>query len=114
MYGDLFDPNFAWDKDAKKADKQKEKEEAKDDLKSVLKEGFGINKKDTTIRDIPAEKKRQEQLIMDFNREKDSLDQEFDPDKKTKKKSKWGSVIDGWKQENEKEKEKESFDVDGK
>ena len=103
MYGDLFNPNFAWDKDAKKADKEKELQEAKDDFKSVLKEGFGINKKDTTIRDLPAEKKREEQLIMEFNKEKDSLNQEFDPDKKTKKKTKWAATIDQWKKENEKE-----------
>ena len=103
MYGDLFNPNFAWDKDAKKADKEKELQEAKDDFKSVLKEGFGINKKDTTIRDLPAEKKREEQLIMEFNKEKDSLNLEFDPDKKTKKKTKWGATIDQWKKENEKE-----------
>ena len=110
MYGDLFDPKFAWDRDAKKADKQKEKEQAKDEFNSVLKKGFGINKKDSTIRDLPTEKKREEQLIMEFNKEKDSLNQEFDPDKKIKKKSKWGLAIDEWKKENEKE--GESFEID--
>ncbi len=112
MYGDLFDPNFEWDRESKKADKQQEIEEAKEEFKSVLKEGFGINKKDSTIQSLPEENKRQEQLIMDFKREKDSLNLEFDPDKKTKKKSKWGSVIDTWKKENEQEKEKESIEID--
>jgi len=110
MYGDFFNPNFAWDKDAKKVDKQKKLEEAKDDFRSVLKKGLGINKKDTTIRDLSGEKKREDELIMEFNKERDSLNQEFDPDKKIKKKSKWGVAIDQWKKENEKE--GELFEID--
>src|SRR5690554_7069158 len=48
MFGTIDNPSFAWDKEAKKAVKEEQREQAKDDLKSALKTGFGINKKDTT------------------------------------------------------------------
>jgi hypothetical protein len=111
MYGDLFDPQFMWDRDAQKLDKQLQREAAKDDFKSVLKEGFGINKKDTTIRSLDADSKRKETIEMDFGRQIDSLSMEFDKEKKEKKKTRLGKLIDQWSEENKKEQEK--FDLDG-
>ena len=111
MHGDLFDPFFEWDKDAQKQDRVERREEAKDDLRSVLKDGFGINKGDTTIKAVSTKPKLLEQITVDFSKEADSLNYEFDPDKKEKKKSRFGKLIDQWNEDNKKE--HEQFDLDG-
>jgi len=108
MYGNLSDPVFEWDKQARKADKKEQREEAKEDFKSVMKTGFGVNKKDTTIREYEKEEHPTEKVYMDFS--KDSIQEEFNPENKKKKKSKLQQKIDKWKEENEKEEPDVEFD----
>ncbi|HLV41223.1 MAG TPA: AsmA-like C-terminal region-containing protein [Brumimicrobium sp.] len=110
MYGTIDSPNFAWDKEAKKALKEEQREKAKDDFKSALKTGFGINKKDTSINALESDKPREEKVIMDFG--KDGEDDEFDSNQKKKKKNALQRKIDQWKKENEEEKSKSEFEVD--
>ena len=108
MYGHIDNLNYEWDKAAHKADKREKREEAKEDLKSVLKTGFGINKGDTTIQALPTTKPL-EKLTIEF--EKDSISEsDFEPEQRTKRKSKLREKIDQWKQENEEEEEKVIFD----
>jgi hypothetical protein len=108
MYGDLENLNFEWDKAAKKVDRQEKREEAKDDLKSVLKTGFGINKEDTTIKELHTTKES-EKIFIEF--EKDSIDEtEFQPEKREQRKSKLRDKINQWKKENQEENEKLEFD----
>lgn len=110
MYGDLFDPNFAWDKEAKKQDRQEKRDEAKEDLKSVLKSGFGINKGDSTISNYDKEPVYEEEVIMEFD--EDTLNNPFDPGAKKKKKSRLQQKLDQWKKENEKEQADPGFVID--
>ncbi|PWH85304.1 AsmA-like C-terminal region-containing protein [Brumimicrobium oceani] len=102
MSGTIENPKFSWDKEAKKEVKEEQREQAKEDLKSALKTGFGINKKDSTIRDLKEKEKQEEKIIMDFG--KDTLQDEFSPANKKKKKNALQRKIDAWKKENEKEK----------
>ena len=108
MYGNLADPKFEWDKEAKKADRKEQREEAKEDFKSVMKTGFGVNKKDTTIQEYEKEEHPTEKVFMDFSN--DSIKEEFNPENKKKKKSKLQERIDKWKQENKEEEQKVEFD----
>jgi hypothetical protein len=110
MYGNLADPKFEWDKDAKKADKKEQREEAKEDFKSVVKTGFGINKKDTTIQEYEKEEHPTEKVYMDFSN--DSIKEEFNPENKKKKKSKLQMRIDEWKKQNAEEKPDVEFELD--
>ena len=110
MYGDLFDPNFAWDKEAKKQDRQEKRDEAKEDLKSVLKSGFGINKGDSTISNYDKKPTYEEEVIMEFD--EDTLNNPFDPGEKKKKKSRLQQKLDQWKKENEKEQADPGFVID--
>jgi hypothetical protein len=108
MYGDLDNLHYEWDKEAKKADRQEKRDEAKDDLKSVLKSGFGINKGDTTIKELPTTKPT-EKIFIEF--EKDSINEkELEPEERNKRKSKLREKIDQWKKESEEETEKLEFD----
>lgn len=108
MYGNLAEPKFEWDKEAKKVDKKEQREEAKEDFKSVMKTGFGVNKNDTTIQEYHKEKHPTEKVYMDFSN--DSIKEEFNPENKKKKKTKLQERIDKWKKENEKEDPEVEFD----
>ena len=108
MFGTIDEPSFSWDKKAKKVVKEEQREQAKQDLKSALKTGFGINKKDSTVLDLKVLEKQEEKIIMDFG--KDSIQDEFSPETKKKKKNALQRKIDAWKKENEKEKSKFEFD----
>jgi hypothetical protein len=108
MFGTIDEPKFSWDKEAKKAVKEEQREQAKDDLKSALKTGFGFNKKDSTIQDLKAKDKQEEKIIMDFG--KDTIQDEFSPETKKKKKNALQRKIDAWKKENEEE--KSTFEIE--
>jgi len=108
MFGTIDNPKFSWDKEAKKALKEEQREQAKEDLRSVLKEGFGINRRDSTIQGLKPKEKLEEKIIMDFG--KDTLQDEFSPENKKKKKNALQRKIDAWKKENEKE--KPTFEID--
>lgn len=109
MYGNLADPIFEWDKEAKKADKKEQREEAKEDFKSVMKTGFGVNKKDSTIEEYHKEKQPTEKVYMDFS--KDSIKEEFNPEEKNKKKTKLQQQIEKWKQQNKEEEPEVEFEL---
>lgn len=108
MLGDLYDPEFSWDKEMKKKDRQEERQEAVTDAKSILKTTFGINKKDTTIQEyIPVEKPKEE-IKIQFK--SDSLNN--DPVIPEKEHKKWNALknkMKEWEKENKKESE---FEID--
>lgn len=110
MTGTIENPVFEWDKEAYKREKKEQREEAKEDLKSALKTGFGINKKDTTVQELNEEKHKEEELIMEFD--KDSIQQEFKEQEKEKKKNALQKRIDKWKKENKETESKEVFEID--
>lgn len=103
MQGDLDDPTFSWDKAAQKEQRTAQREQAKDDLKSVLKTGLGINKKDSTIQNYSKPTKPQEKMIVTF--ENDSISDSFEPEEKKKRKGKLLKKFEEWSKENEAEEE---------
>lgn len=103
MKGTVDNPIFAWDKEQRKQDQKEKREAARDEFKSVIKTGFGVNKKDTTIQRIETQNKPSEKLIMNFDT--DSTDNAFDPEEKEKRKSKLKLKIEQWKKETEKKEE---------
>ncbi len=110
MTGSIEDPTFSWDKEAMKKEKIEQREEAKEDFKSALKTGFGINKKDTTVQELKGDEHREEKLIMEFKN--DSIANEFTDDEKKKKKSALQKRIDKWKKENKEGESTETFEID--
>src|SRR5690554_3879892 len=110
MFGTIDNPNFAWDKEAKREEKEEQRKQAKDDLKSALKTGFGINKKDSTINELKSATPLEEKIIMDFGNNTD--EDEFDSKQKEKKKNALQRKIEQWKKENEEEKPNNEFELE--
>ena len=63
MFGTTSDPQFEVDKDEKKKTKQEEWQEEKQEFKSILKENFGLFKKDTTLKVRESKKEEVEFII---------------------------------------------------
>ena len=110
MHGDLDDPTIIWDKEAKKDEAKQNREEAKQDAKSILKSEFGFFKSDSTVK-IYQEKKQ----------DKETLKIQFDPEEtenpalieKPKKDSKLKNKLKEMQEEADKnKKEKVEWEVD--
>lgn len=112
MYGTLENPQFAWDKDAKQAEKAQQNEDAKADFKSALKSGFGINKKDSTIQGLKNKTHHEDKVILEFGDDNGEKDKQTEESEKENGKVK--QKINQWKKENQNEKPKVEFEVDGK
>ena len=69
MFGTLNQLQFAWDGEAKKAHKQEQREQQKQDVKSMLKSEFGMFKKDTTIQTYQKTQAPKERIELDFGDE---------------------------------------------
>ena len=69
MYGDLDNPTIVWDKEAKKDVAKQNREEAKQDAKSILKSEFGFFKNDSTVKIYQEKKQDKETLKMQFGPE---------------------------------------------
>ena len=107
MYGDLDNPNFAWDKAQKKINKQKEREQEIITAKTILKQGFSL-KKDTTQNNFNLKPQLKEEVHLDFGQ--DTTLNDLDKDKK--KDSKFLKNLEKWKKENEEE-NKVEFEIGG-
>ena len=105
MFGDVSNPTFIWDQDAKKEQAKINREEAKKDAKSILKTEFGMFKNDTSVKTFKEEKKPKEELKIEFGNDK--KEDPIDEPKKKKKDSKIGNTLKKWKEESEKEKKEE-------
>jgi predicted nucleic acid-binding protein len=111
MYGDLYDPNFEWDKTSSKANNKEIREIAKRDAKSILKTGLGLFKNDTTVKQYIQERRPHEELIIHV----DPLDEidELMKQKQPKKDTKIRKWVKAMREESEKENaKKEEFDFD--
>jgi len=110
MYGDLDNPTIVWDKEAKKDIAKQNREEAKQDAKSILKSEFGFFKNDSTINIYQEKKQEKEVLKMQF-----SPEETIDPalQEKPKKDSKLKNKLKEMQEEADKnEKEKVEWEVD--
>lgn len=69
MFGTLSNPQFSWDSDAKKAYKQEQRTQEKQDVKGMLKSEFGLFKKDSTVQRYDKTKAPKETITLDFGDE---------------------------------------------
>lgn len=98
MFGTLSNIQIAWDQAARKAYKKEQREQEKQDIKSMLKSEFGLFKKDTTVQKYVQSTKPKERIEIDFGNENDN-------DVKDKK-SEIDSKFKKMRKKNEAEKEK--------
>lgn len=110
MYGTFEQPKFSWDKEAKQAEKTKQKEEAKADLNSALKTGFGINKKDSSIQELKQKTAPEDKIIMDFGNDKEDLDEQ--PEEPQKEEGKVKRKINQWKKQKKKKDDHPKFEIE--
>src|SRR5690606_1864421 len=97
MYGNLDNPQFAWDKDSKAEDRKAYNEQEKQNVKSMLKSEFGIFKKDSTVQHYQEVKKQKEVLEVEYGNDTKQKE-EFEQQKK-KKDSKLNNFLDKMKEE---------------
>lgn len=66
MFGDLSKPQYAWDKEEKKAERQEQWQKEKENFKSLLKEELGLFKRDTTVK-VQKTKQEDVKFIMQWD-----------------------------------------------
>lgn len=93
MFGDLSDPQFDWDKEEKKVERQEKWENEKKTVKSLLKEELGFFKKDTTVK-VQKAKQEDVKFIMEWDEAEPvnnstKTQSEKDNEKLKKLKKKW-------------------------
>ena len=86
MYGDLDTPTIEWDRESRKELAKKNREEEKQNVKSILKSEFGLFKNDTTVKQYVKEVVPKEELIIEFDPVKsiDTIIENKEPKKDTK------------------------------
>ena len=109
MHGTLDNPIIEWDNTSRKEQAKENREQAKQDAKSILKSEFGLFQKDTSVKVYVPKDVPKEDLKIQFG---PATKQEFNEEKKQKKDSKLKKTLDGWKQQQEQE-EKAGFKVGG-
>lgn len=100
MHGTLDNPIIEWDKMARKEQSKQNREEAKQDAKSILKSEFGLYKNDTTVKEYHPQEMPKEDLKIHFG---PATKEEFNDVKKQKKDSKLKKTLKGWKDQQDEE-----------
>lgn len=98
MFGNINDPSFKWDKDAKKAEAKENREQAKKDAKSILKTEFGLFKGDSSVTEYEKIEKPKETIKVFQTKEEEKVQE-----KEKKKETKIGNTLKKWKQQAEEE-----------
>ena len=109
MHGTLDNPIIEWDDVSRKEQAKENREQAKEDAKSILKSEFGLFKKDTSVKVYVPKDVPKEDLKIQFG---PATKQEFIEEKKQKKDSKLKKTLDNWKKQQEEE-GKSGFKVGG-
>lgn len=112
MYGDLYNPNFEWDAEANKAHKKEQREQAKQDARSIFKSEFGLFKNDTTVKAFVQERRPTESVEVIINSEEENED--FIEKTKPKKDNFINRQLDKAKKDSEKMKkeDEDDFEID--
>ena len=100
MFGTLSKLQFAWDGEAKKAHQQEQREQQKQDVKSMLKSEFGLFKKDTSVQTFQKTQGPKERIELDFG------DETPPPPNVEKKKREINDRFQKLRKENQSKKEK--------
>lgn len=110
MSGNIDDPEFSLDKDERKNDMKENLELEKETVKSILKTDFGLFKKDSTVQKVQVDNKKEVEFI--YYESDVAAPVEDSAAVKKKQKRRLGKFIDGMKENAEKEKAKESINVE--
>ncbi len=100
MYGTLDNPIIEWDKTSRKEQAKQNREEAKQDAKSILKSEFGLFKNDTTVKEYHPQEMPKEELKIHFG---PATKEEFKEVQKEKKDSKLKKTLKNWKDQQNQE-----------
>jgi len=99
MHGTLENPIIEWDKTSSKEQVKQNREEAKQEAKSILKSEFGLFKNDTSVKTYVPKELPKEDLKIKFG---PATKEEFQEEKeKQKKDSKLKNTLQKWKQQQE-------------
>lgn len=118
MLGHLDDPTIKWDGEARKALAKAKREEEKQTAKSILKTGFHLYQKDSTVQKFeqakPQPKEKIEIIFDEDEKQNDTNSETIIAKDKPKRNGKIGTTLNKWKQQaQEEEKKKASFSLDG-
>lgn len=109
MFGDLYNPTIEWDKDSRKEHTKAYNQKEKEDLKAILKQEFGLFKRDTTVRRYVKTNAARESIELEFDpkEELNPLIDERTPVKEDKK----PEIFEKWRKEKAVQK-KQEIDLD--
>lgn len=111
MHGTLDNPIIEWDKSGRKQQAQANRQAAMNDAKSILKQEFGLFKKDSTVKFYqPKTAPPREELIIQFG-EEEQRNPVQEKEEKKQKQRKINDAIDRMKKQQEQNKQEE-FTVD--
>ncbi len=111
MHGTLDNPIIEWDKTGRKQIAQENRQAAMNDAKSILKQEFGLFKKDTTVKFYqPKTAPPREELIIKFG-EEEQRDSQKEQEEKKQKQRKINDAIDRMKKQQQ-ENTKEEFKIE--
>lgn len=93
MFGELDNPQYAWDKEEKKAERQEQWQKEKETFRSLIKEELGFFKKDTSVK-VQKTKEEDVKFIMQWDeadpvKTNEKTQSEKDNEKVKKLKKKW-------------------------
>jgi AsmA-like C-terminal region/Protein of unknown function len=93
MFGSMDEPQYAWDKEEKKVERQEKWENEKKTVKSLLKEELNLFKRDTTVK-VQKAKEEDVKFIMEWDetdpvKNQEKSQREKDNEKLKKLKKKW-------------------------
>lgn len=112
MTGTIDEPIFKLDKAGRKEYQQKQREAEKNNVKSILKDEFGLFKKDTSIKQTKEKPKPKPKFEIDWEEEKKEPSKQGEKkekeEPKKKKKNKWLEKLKG----KEEKKDKVEFEVE--
>lgn len=109
MYGDLYNPTIEWDKNSRKEHTQAYNKQEKENMKAILKQEFGLFKRDTTVRQFVRTNAARESIELEFD-PKEELDPVIN-DRKPVKEDKKPEIFEKWRKEKEAQK-KQEVDID--
>ena len=112
MYGTMDNPIVEWDKASRKEQSKQNRVEEKATVREMFKSEFGMFRKDSTVKEYIPTKLPKEELFIEFETKKDTIDEFFQENEPLfKRKKRDQPLLKKWELEKKKE-EKVEFDFD--
>ncbi|MCJ8289863.1 MAG: hypothetical protein HRT58_09385 [Crocinitomicaceae bacterium] len=111
MYGTMDDPIVEWDKASRKEQAKQNRAEEKATVRSMFKSEFGMFRSDSTVQEYIPNKVPKEELFIEFDTKKDTVNEFFDESEPLiKRKKKDRPLLRKWELEKKKAEENVEFD----